>query len=281
MMSHSPDGPFEPRPPVDTLPAKASSGRSLQNMDTERSKLTQTVDTDARCLARDLLRSAREAALAVLRPGDGYPAASRVLVATDFVGRPILLLSGLSPHARALGTDRRCSLLVGRSGKGDPLAHPRMTLFADAHRIEPDDPRRASLRERILARHPKAEFYVDFPDFFFVRLEPIGASLNGGFAQAFDLRPDDLVDAAAPELEASASRARDHMNAHHIESIDEIATMIGCEGTGWRIATMDSRGCEIALGDLIRRIEFPQPADLLSGGFRSALRALVAKSAGP
>ena len=278
-MKHSPDRPFAAPPPVDGASATPSTGAASQTLDTEATKLTQPVDAAAKRLARGLLRSAREAALAVLRPGDGYPAASRVLVATDFAGRPILLLSGLSLHARALGVDRRCSILVGSSGKGDPLAHPRMTLFADAHRIGPDDPEREALRERMLARHPKAELYVDFPDFFFVRLEPIGASLNGGFAKAFELRPDDLVDAAAPELQASATRARDHMNADHAGSIDEIAKMNGFDGAGWRIATMDSWGFEIARGDIIQRIEFSQPADPLAGGYRSALVALVANSA--
>ncbi len=284
-MTRSPLHPPENRPAVEAFPgdpmsASRDATSDAQSHGNPQSQLLQIVDADARRLARDLLRSAREAVLAVLRPDDGYPAASRVLVATDFEGRPVLLLSGLSLHATALAADRRCSLLVGRPGKGDPLAHPRMTIFADAQRIGLDDAERAALRERTLARHPKAALYVDFPDFFFVRLEPTTASLNGGFAKAFELQPEDLIDAATPELQATAIRARDHMNADHAGSIDEIAASKGCDGTGWRIATMDSRGFEIVRGDMIRRIEFPQSVEPEAGGYRIAFVDLVKNGAG-
>ena len=282
-MNPTSDRPVENRPGAQRPLADQASTRRVQaldaapqNADASPPKLTQSVDAQARRLARDLMRSARDAALAVLAPHSGYPSASRVLTATDFEGRPILLLSGLSLHARALGADKRCSLLVGRSGKGDPLAHPRMTIFADAHRIRPDDPIRAELRDRMLARHPKAELYVDFPDFFFVRLEPTGASLNAGFAKAFDLSPNDFIDEASPALQATVSRARDHMNADHGDFVDKIASSSRRrEGTGWRIATMDRLGFEIIRGDDILRTEFIRPADIDAGGYRDAFVALA------
>ena len=82
--------------------------------------LLQAVDEETRALARQLLRPARHGALAVLRPEDGHPAASRVLTATDFSGRPLLLVSGLSLHAGGLAADPRCSLLVGARARATP-----------------------------------------------------------------------------------------------------------------------------------------------------------------
>nr|WP_255617240.1 DUF2470 domain-containing protein [Aurantimonas sp. VKM B-3413] len=235
----------------------------------------QPVDDAARQLARRLIRGARHGALAVLRPADGFPAASRVLLASDFTGRPILLVSGLSLHAKALANDTRCSLLVGETGKGDPLAHPRLTVFAEARFIPPEDHSREGLRERFLARHQKSALYADFPDFRFGVLEPLGAALNGGFARAFELTADDLLDETLEGLEAAALRARDHMNADHGDAVDMIASRhVGETKTGWRIATLDRTGFEIVRGDTLHRIEFPG-GPVAAGGYRDVFVELV------
>ena len=250
------------------------NGPSDEPARTAASGVLRAVDDDARQLARMLLRAARDAALAVLRPGDGWPAASRTLVATEFIGRPVILVSGLSLHAGALAADGRCSLLVGRGGKGDPLAHPRMTVFARARPLDKTSREGQAIRERFLCRHPKAELYVDFPDFRFFCLEPESASLNGGFGQAFDLASSDLLDAASDELPDAAGRARDHMNEDHADAVDALAAMNGGDGTGWRIATADRRGFELIRKDRIVRIEFRcDPAG--EGGYRKAFVELL------
>ncbi|WP_342591991.1 HugZ family protein [Jiella sonneratiae] len=236
--------------------------------------MLREVDEAARLTARMLLRPAREASLAVLRPSDGWPAVSKTLVATDFAGCPVIFVSQLSLHARALDHDRRCSLLAARPGKGDPLAHPRISIFANAEPVERGTQAAARIRARFLARHPKAELYVDFPDFRFFRLKPEGAALNGGFGKAFELSPADFVEAEDDELEAAGIRARDHMNADHLDAVDAIAARAGAKTGGWRIATVDRRGFEIANGDQMRRVEFDSdPAG--DGGYRKAFVELV------
>ncbi|MBP0614371.1 HugZ family protein [Jiella mangrovi] len=232
-------------------------------------RVTLEVGDAARRLARILLRSARDGALGVVRPKDGIPAVSRVLVATDFAGRPVLLVSDLSLHSRAIATDPRCSLLVGQRGKGDPLAHPRMTVFSTAIPISRESDEGQAIRERFLSRHPTAALYVDFPDFRFLRLEPQDAALNGGFARAYDLSVDDFIDEFDDALPALGIRARDHMNEDHADSIDTLAGMHGESGSGWRIATVDRRGFEIRRGDRLSRIEFNiDPKS--EGGYRAA-----------
>jgi putative heme iron utilization protein len=156
----------------------------------------QPVDDAARALARRLLEQARYGALATLEPGSGHPMATRVAIALAAGGAPLLLLSGLSAHSGALDADPRCSLLVGEPGTGDPLAHPRLSLAAHARRLARDDPQARVARERWLAAHPKAALYVDFGDFAFWRLEPLGGHLNGGFGRAWRLGPGDLPAAA-------------------------------------------------------------------------------------
>jgi putative heme iron utilization protein len=65
-------------------------------------------------------------------------------------------------------------------------------IKARAAFVAPDAVERGALREHWLARHPKATLYVDFADFSFVRFTPKSALLNGGFARAFRLTPEDL-----------------------------------------------------------------------------------------
>jgi putative heme iron utilization protein len=65
-------------------------------------------------------------------------------------------------------------------------------LQAMARFVERTDPVHAILRELWLRDHPKAKLYIDFPDFRFVRLEPAGALLNGGFGRALRLNREDL-----------------------------------------------------------------------------------------
>ena len=236
--------------------------------------LLQPVDDEIRALARRLLRESRHGALAVIGPS-GHPAASRVLVATDHSGNPVILVSNLSAHAKALAADPRCSVLVGETGKGDPLAHPRLSLSARAATIPGDAPEFPTIRERFLSRHPKAALYADFGDFRFVRLQPTGAALNGGFGRAYALQPADFLDEPVAGLEAAGIRARDHMNYDHADAVDQIAQRNGESGDGWRIVTVDRSGFEIGRGDRLRRVGFSiDPAS--EGGFRQAFVQILA-----
>jgi putative heme iron utilization protein len=89
--------------------------------------------------------------------------------------------------------DPRASLLAGEPGKGDPLAHPRITVQCVAEPIAKDSDAHPAMREVFLTRHPKTKLYIDFDDFLFFRLVPMSANLNGGFGQAFILEGKDLT----------------------------------------------------------------------------------------
>jgi putative heme iron utilization protein len=158
----------------------------------DKPSVIRETDEEARKLARRLLASARYAALAVIDPETGFPAASRVLVATDTDGVAVILVSSLSAHTVALARDERASLLVGEPGKGDPLAHARLTIQCEAKRVDKATAQHDQLRSRFLGHHPKSMNYIDFADFCFYRLQPVSASLNGGFGQAYRLSASDL-----------------------------------------------------------------------------------------
>jgi putative heme iron utilization protein len=150
-------------------------------------------DAEARALARELLARARHGALAVLDPADGAPVVTRIALALGPDGVPVTLVSDLSAHTAALRADPRASVLVGEPpARGDPLAHPRLTLAVRADFVPRESPAHAPVRAHYLKARPKARLYADFADFGFVRLVPQGAFLNAGFGRAFRLTPADL-----------------------------------------------------------------------------------------
>lgn len=226
---------------------------------------------DAIGLSRRLLRGVRSGALATL-DSDGTPFASLVTIATDVDGTPLMLLSQLSSHTRNLIADPRCSVLFSAGGKGDPLAHPRLTVAGRAERTT-----EAQARERFLARHPKAKLYADFPDFGFFALTPEAGHLNGGFAKAATLTRDELLLdlSGAAGLVSGERGAIEHMNADHA---DALALYAAAEGAGpWRLTGLDPEGMDLMVGDRTARVVYPEPVRDM-GGLRKVLVVMAAQA---
>jgi heme oxygenase (biliverdin-IX-beta and delta-forming) len=218
-------------------------------------------DFDPKTLAKGLLRATRAGALATLDRNTGHPFASLVNVATDIDGAPVILTSRLSAHTANLEQDGRASVLLSAGGKGDPLAHPRLTLLGTFAPLPRGDPDQQRVHRRFLARHPKSELYAGFGDFGFWRLGVVSAHLNGGFARAADLTAAEvLTDLRGAErlVEAEAS-AVSHMNEEHAEAIRLYATrLLGAEDGKWRLTGLDPDGIDLALGDMTLRLPFPE-----------------------
>lgn len=229
--------------------------------DKKKDVILQT-DAEAIRLARTLLRSARFGALATLDPEDGAPFATRVATATDMDGSPLILVSALSAHTKGLEAEPRCSLLIGEPGKGDPLAHPRLSLKARAKKLDRNGEAHVLAERRYLNRHPKAKLYAGFADFSFFRLEPEAALLNGGFARAYRLARAELV-TQSPALAALAEAeqdALDHMNEDHADAVENYARHFARAPAGkWLLTGIDPDGIDLALGDETCRIFFPAP----------------------
>lgn len=210
---------------------------------------------DGVSLGRDLLRSIRPAALGTL-DADGFPFTTLVTVATDLDGSPLILTSRLSSHTANLERDQRVSLLFAQTGRGDPLAHPRLTVLGRAERTE--EPR---IRGRFLARNPKAKLYVDFPDFSFWRIAILGGHINGGFARAASLSAEDLrTDLSdADALVAAEAGAVAHMNEDHREALELYATRLAGAAPGaWLTSGVDPEGIDLILNDQTARVAFPE-----------------------
>jgi len=233
------------------------------------------VDAQAVQLAKGLIRSARFGALGVVEPGTGLPLVSRVSVATDLEGAPIILISQLSAHFGALEAEARCSLLLGEPGRGDPLAHPRITVVCTAERA--GESARARLRDRFLRRQPKAELYADFGDFAFWRLVPRRASLNGGFGKAYEMEARDIATEAGAAWHEMEPEAVAHMNDDHLEATQLYARSAGLGEGPWRLTGLDPEGLHLMAGEAVGRVWF-EPALASPEALRPRLVAM-AKSA--
>lgn len=214
----------------------------------DKPQLLRETDDDARRLARILVHGARYMALAVLDPQTGFPSASRALTAPDLDGVPVILASALSGHTKGLIADPRCSLLAGEPGKGDPLAHPRITLQCMASAVDRASDAHARIRERFLDIHPKASLYVDFPDFRFFRLVPQSAALNGGFGRAYALVPDDIMLAELPMQSEWLDLQRRLKGMQDVAA--RIAEKLGRgDNSNWRFGAVDPFGFHLIAGD--------------------------------
>ena len=212
---------------------------------------------DALSVAKHLLRTTRSGALATLDRDTGFPFASLVTVATDWDGSPLLLLSRLSGHTLNLEADPRASLLLAQAGKGDPLAHARLTVLGAAERAT-----QPQVRSRFLSRHPKAALYADFADFSFWRLAVMGAHLNGGFARAASVTAQDLTTdlAGAESLLEAEPGAIDHLNRDHADALSLYAARLGgAPEASWQASGLDPEGLDLLAGDRTARLVFREP----------------------
>jgi len=234
-------------------------------------------DFDPKALAKALLRGIRAGTLGTLDRNTGHPFASLVNVATDVDGAPLILTSRLSTHTANLEADGRASVLLAETGKGDPLAHPRLTVLGRFATVAKGGADEARVRRRFLARHPKSELYADFGDFSFWWMDVVSAHLNGGFARAADLKASDVLTdiSDADDLVAAEEGAIAHMNQDHADAIELYAVDLLGEAEGpWKISGIDPDGVDLIAGDRIARLPFKERVTSASA-LRAALVALA------
>jgi hypothetical protein len=204
------------------------------------------VEFDAQSIAKTLLRATRAGTLATIDRNTGHPFASLVNVATDADGSPLILVSRLSTHTANLERDGRASLLLATSGRGDPVAHPRLTVLGTFAPIARSADAEPSIRRRFLARHPKSELYAGFADFSFWRMPLVSAHLNAGFARAVDLKGEEITtDLSGAEGLLATVRLY-------------VTKLLGAEDGPWRLTGLDPDGLDLALGDATLRLPFPE-----------------------
>lgn len=231
---------------------------------------------------RTLLRRLDRAALATALPvqndtGENgtWPYASLVLVAVDHDLAPILLISDLAEHTKAIRADNRVSLLFdGTAGLDQPLTGARVSLVGRA--VPTGDER---VKRRFLARHPDAAMYAGFKDFHFFKVIPERAHLVAGFGKIRWLSMAELLPAPPPPaLVGAEDGIVTHMNDDHAEAVGLYASrLLALPGEGWRMTGIDQEGIDLRAGGTVARLALPTPVAGPDEA-RKALIALVAKA---
>jgi heme oxygenase (biliverdin-IX-beta and delta-forming) len=231
-------------------------------------------------VAKTLLHATRAGMLATLDRSSGHPFASLVNVATDVDGSPLILVSKLATHTANLEIDGRASLLLAEYGKGDALAHPRLTVLGSMAAVAREGADDVRVRRRFLASHPKSELYAGFGDFAFWRMAVVSAHLNGGFARAADLTAADVltdIGDARALIEAEVDAVA-HMNADHAEAVRLYATkLLGAPDGKWACVGIDPDGIDLQQGGTALRLAFPQRVTG-PGPLRAMLKQLADKA---
>lgn len=211
---------------------------------------------------RHLVRSCDRAALATALPcpvsgGPAWPYVSLVLAAVDHDLSPILLLSDLAEHSKAIAADPRVSLLFdGTAGLEQPLTGARVSLLGRA-----TETRDARLKRRFLAYHPDASSYAGFKDFRFYKVTPERAHLVAGFGKIRWIEGDSLLEVPPlPELAAKEEDIVRHMNEDHPDAVELYACkLLGLTGSSWQMAGIDAEGVSLRQPGRFARLAFDIP----------------------
>jgi hypothetical protein len=149
----------------------------------------------------------------ISRKQPGWPFGSVMPYGLDDQGQPLFLISTMAMHTQNLLGDPRASLLVTPpESRTDPLGAARVTLMGSVTRVPKEES--APVRERYLARHANAAYWVDFNDFGFFRMAIADIYFVGGFGSMGWVAPADYMAAAVDPLAETASDLIREINTH-------------------------------------------------------------------
>lgn len=212
---------------------------------------------------RTLVSQVTTATLSTLsRKHAGFPFGSLMPYALDYLGRAIFLISNMAMHTQNLKADPHASLFVAQSAEGgDPLGVARATLIGLASPVPVSD--LPSAREVYLSTHANSQYWVDFADFGFFRLEPIDVYYVGGFGVMGWVDAPDYEAALPDPLAAAAPGIIAHMNQDHVDAMILLARANAeLEATEAAMTAVDRLGfflrLKTAAGMKGARINFPE-----------------------
>ena len=233
---------------------------------------------------RTLVASASRGALSTIAIDPaGYPYGSVATYGLDDGGNPVFFVSLMAEHTQNAIRDPRASLLVTEPvpDGADPLASGRVTLIGRLSAVEEAD--RPVVQERYLAANPTAEYYIDFGDFAFHRLEVAAIRYVGGYGRMSWVDAGAYAAAEPDPLAPVAAGIIGHMNADHGEALVMYCRhLAGHAGTA--AATMSAvhrYGFELVAegpsGRAAVRLGFPSPCTT-ADEVRGAMVAMVGEA---
>ena len=203
----------------------------------------------------------------------GYPFGSVTPYAVDHAGQPVILISSIAQHTKNIDGDARVSLTVLDANAREQQAASRLTVLADATRVEGPS---AAARALYLSHFPDAAGYFDFHDFSLFTLEVRRARFIGGFGKIHWVEAADLK--LANPLAASEVEILEHMNADHRPALEAYCrAFLGLEPEAVTMSGIDAEGFDLLVDGVHARVTLDAPIATPEEA-RMALVALVRRA---
>lgn len=213
--------------------------------------------------ARTLVHSGRIGSLSTLsRKQPGFPFGSLMPYVLDGQGRLLFLISTMAMHTQNLQADPRASLFVTEpDASGNPLGSSRVRLIGNVTRVP--EPELAATRTMYLAGYPDSEYWVDFEDFSFYRMDVLDVYYVGGFGVMGWVSASDYSQAQPDPLAEHRRDILQHMNADHKDALILLAKhFAGIEAQEAELTGVDRVGFHLRLrtqdGMKGTRVAFPR-----------------------
>ncbi|MDG9883279.1 HugZ family protein [Pseudomonas sp. GD04058] len=188
----------------------------------------------------------------------GFPFGSVVPYCLDAGGNPLILISRIAQHTHNLQKDPKCSLLVGERGAEDVQAVGRLTVLAEARKLEQAEAIEAAA-ERYYRYFPESRNYHSAHDFDFWVLQPVRHRYIGGFGAIHWIDQLTLANPFAGKAEAGMV---EHMNSDHAKAIAHYVALSGLpDSVPAQLAGIDSEGMHLRIGQALYWLAFPEPCN--------------------
>jgi heme iron utilization protein len=204
----------------------------------------------------------------------GFPFGSVAPYCLDAQGWPLILISRIAQHTRNLEYDGKCSLLVGERGAEDVQAVGRLTLLAEARKLE-DASQIDAAAQRYYRYFPDARDHHRVHDFDFWHLQPVRWRYIGGFGAIHWLDQVALANPFAAVGAESEAAMIEHMNADHERAIAHYVALAGLPNhLAATLVGIDSEGFHLRIGQSLYWLAFPASCNN-PGAVRQALVQLA------
>ncbi len=205
--------------------------------------------------ARELLLKAYQGVLSTHSKAMlGFPFGSSVPYCLDAQGQPLILISRIAQHTHNLLADPKCSLLVGERDAADVQAVGRLTVLAQARKLEEAEALDLAA-QRYYRYFPESAGYHQAHAFDFWVLEPVRHRYIGGFGAIHWLDQVTLVNPFAGAVE---TRMLEHMNSDHADALAHYVRLAGLPDTAPAcLVGLDSEGLHLRIGHSVYWLPFP------------------------
>ena len=183
----------------------------------------------------------------------GYPYTAALPYCTDHQGRPVVLISHLSEHTRAIERDPRVSFTVAPMV---PTLRPQSRATILGKIALCDD---AAMAARYLRFFPDNRSFLDIGGFRFFSIAPEHVRLIAGFGSAHWLEGNSLLAQEVPIAQAEPD-ILEHMNGDHHDSLVSFCRHVhGIQTATAEMVGIDCDGFDVRAEDMIYHFEFSSP----------------------